>query len=65
MLRTQPDIAYVVIKKSQFSANPSQEHLDKVRYIMRYLVGTKNYHVVYDGEKSEGLMAFTDSDLGR
>jgi hypothetical protein len=62
MLGTCPDIAYAVIRMSQFSANPSQEHLDKALYIMRYLVGTKGYHIVYDGAKSEGLMAFTDSD---
>ena len=62
MLGTRPDIAYAVIKMSQFSANPSQEHLDKAMYIMRYLVGTQKYSIVYDGEKSEGLQAFTDSD---
>jgi hypothetical protein len=62
MLGTRPDIAYAVIKMSQFSANPSQEHLDKALYIMRYLAGTQNYSIVYDGEKSEGLQAFTDSD---
>ena len=62
MLGTRPDIAYAVIKMSQFSANPSQEHLDKALYILRYLVGTQDYSIVYDGEKSEGLQAFTDSD---
>ena len=62
MLSTRPDIAYVVIKMSQFSANPSQEHLDKAMHIICYLVGTQNYAIVFDGEKSEGLHAFTDSD---
>jgi hypothetical protein len=62
MLRTRPDIAYVVIKMSQFSANPSQEHLDKAMYIMCYLVGTQDYQIVYNDEKSEGLLAYTDSD---
>jgi hypothetical protein len=62
MLRTRPDITYVVIKMSQFSANPSQEHLDKVMYIMHYLVGTQDYQIVYDGEKFKGLLAYTDLD---
>jgi len=62
MLGTRPDIAFAVIKMSQFSANPSQDHLDKAMYIMRYLVGTQNYHVVYDGRLNEGLIAHTDSD---
>jgi Reverse transcriptase (RNA-dependent DNA polymerase) len=62
MLGTRPDIAFAVIKMSQFSANPSQEHLDKAMYIMRYLVGTQDYSIVYDGVKAEGLIAYTDSD---
>ena len=62
MLGTRPDIAYAVIKLSQFSANPSQIHLDKALYIMRYLVGTQDYKIVYNGKVTEGLFAYTDSD---
>jgi len=62
MLGTRPDIAFAVIKMSQFLANPSQEHLDKVKYIFCYLVGTQNYCVIFDGKKGESLQAFTDSD---
>ena len=62
MLRMRPDIAYVVIKMSQFLANPSQEHLDKAMHIIHYLVGTQNYAIVFDGYKGEGIQAFTDSD---
>jgi len=62
MLGTHPDIAFMVIKMSQLSANPSQDHLDKAMYIMHYLVGTQNYHMVYDGNLNEGLIAHTDSD---
>ena len=62
MLGTRPDIAYAVIKMSQFSANPSQEHLDKAMHIIRYLVGTQNYALIFDGDKSEGLITYTDSD---
>jgi len=49
MLGMCPDIAFAVIKMSQFSANPSQDHLEKAMYIMHYLVGTQDYHMVYDG----------------
>jgi len=62
MLGTCPDIAFAVIKMLQFSANPSQDHLDKAMYIMHYLVGTQNYHVVYDRSLNEGLIAHTDLD---
>jgi len=56
------DITFVVIKMLQFLANPSQDHLEKSMYIMHYLVGTQDYHVVYDGVRNEGLIAHTDSD---
>ena len=29
---------------------------------MRYLVGTQSYEIVYDGEKSESLIGYADSD---
>lgn len=64
MLGTRPDIAYAVTKLSQFSANPTEEHLNKVLYICRYLIGTKNYKLVYDGDSGLGLTACVDSDWG-
>jgi len=63
MLRIWPNIAFVVIKMSQFAANPSQEHLDKAMYIFWYLTGMQNYHLVYKGgNQAKSLMAYTDSD---
>jgi len=62
MLGTCLDITFAVIKMSQFSANPSQDHLEKAMYIMHYLIGTQYYHVVYNGIQNEGLIAHTDSD---
>ena len=35
MLGTRPDIAFAVTKLTQFAANPSKEHLDKARYVVR------------------------------
>jgi hypothetical protein len=62
MLGTRPDIAFAVTKLAQFAANPSKEHLDKARYIVRYLAGTSNYALVFNGASNEGLIAYTDSD---
>ena len=42
MLGTRPDLAFVVIRMSQFCANPAQEHLSRALYIIRYLGSTKN-----------------------
>jgi len=62
MLGTRPDIAYAVTVMSQFAVNPSQEHLDKALYICRYLAGTPDYSIVYEGRTNKGLIAYTDSD---
>jgi hypothetical protein len=61
-LGTRPDIAFAVTKLAQFAARPSQEHLTKALYICRYLVGTKDYRLTYDGSSGLGLRACTDSD---
>jgi hypothetical protein len=62
MIGTRPDIAFAVTKLSQFAANPTEEHLQKALYICRYLAGTANYSLVFDGPGNEGIMAYADSD---
>ena len=62
MLGTRPDIAFAVIKLSQFSANPSEEHLKRALGICHYLVGTPDYILAFDGDSQKGLVAYTDSD---
>jgi len=62
MLDTYPDIAFAVIKLSQFSANPSKEHFERAKYICHYLAGTKDYTMVFDGKTNEGLIAHSDSN---
>ena len=64
MLDTRPNIAFVVTHLSHHSANPSQDHLNKVLYICHYLIGTSTYSLVYNGGSGAGLTACTDSDWG-
>ena len=61
-LGTRPDITFAVTKLAHFAARPTQEHLNKALYICRYLVGTRNYCLTYDGSTGQGLIACTDSD---
>ena len=56
------DLAFAVTKLAQHAANPSKEHLDKAKYILRYLAGTAKYALVYKGASNKGLIAYTDSD---
>jgi hypothetical protein len=62
MLGTHPDIAFAVAKLSQHAANPSEDHLSRVLYICRYLLGTLDYTLVYDGPSDGRLEAYTNSD---
>ena len=45
-----------------FAANLSEEHLDKALYVCRYLLGSKDYVLIYDGKSGLGLTACTDAD---
>ncbi|VDC05887.1 unnamed protein product [Peniophora sp. CBMAI 1063] len=62
MLGTHPDIAFAVMKLSQQAVNPCDEHLDKALHVCHYLVGTKDYCLVFDGISGKGIFAMTDSD---
>ena len=62
ILGTHPDIAQAVIKMSQFSSNPLEDHLQKALYIVRYLLGTKSPCIKYDGASTTGFVADSDTD---
>ena len=62
MLGMRPDIAFAVTELSQHAANPTEDHLSRAIYICRYLLGTADYAMVYDGPSNGGLMAYADSD---
>ena len=62
MLGTRPDISFAVTKLAQFAARPSEDHLNRALYICRYLQGTKNYRLTYEGNPGSGILATTDSD---
>ena len=62
MLGTRPDITQAVIKMSQFSSNPSEDHLQKALYIVCYLLGTQNLCIKYDGASTTGFVAYSDTN---
>ena len=61
-LGTRPDLAFAISRLGKYSANPSEEHLNFLRYVLRYLQGTKHYRLRYDGSSNAGLIAYSDSD---
>jgi hypothetical protein len=64
---TRADIAYTMSRLAEANAGPSQAHLELMKYLCRYLKGTKNYGIEL-GDKSLTadnmlLTAFADASL--
>ena len=51
MICTCLDICYVVGLVSRYQSNAGQKHLMTVKRILRYLKGTLNYMLCYQGKK--------------
>jgi hypothetical protein len=63
MLGTRGDIAYAVSVTSRSLSNPGPQHMKLARRILRYLKGTKNLRLTYEGQL-QTLRGFTDADWG-
>ena len=49
--KTRPDIAYAVSDVARFCGDPTEEHWVAVKHIMRYLRGTGDMGLLYDGNE--------------
>ena len=63
MVTTRPDIAHVVGVVSRFMHNPVRSHWNAVKHVFRYLVGTKDYDVLFGLNKNAGVVSYTNSDF--
>ena len=63
---TRPDIAQALGSVNQFSSNQSAEHWQSVKRILRYIKGTLDWGIQFDGskEKEVQLNGFVDADWG-
>ena len=61
MLCTRIDICYTVRLVSRYQSNPSKAHWKAVKRILRYLKGTMDYSLCYQG-KDMLLRGYTDAD---
>lgn len=58
---SRPDICYAVNVLSRYVNNPGQLHVNALKRIIRYLIGTKDLCIKY-GERND-LMGYSDSDF--
>ena len=65
MVCTRPDIAYAVSVVSRCLENPTVNDWCRVKRILRYLQGTKDYGIVYKKHIGSGVLnCYSDSDFG-
>lgn len=60
---TRPDICYAVGFVSRFQSNPGLAHWKAVKRILRYLKGTEDYVLCYQGTNLR-LIGYSDADWG-
>jgi hypothetical protein len=62
LTNTRQDICFVVNTLSQFLVEPRHVHLVAAKHVMRYLKGTLDCCLNYDGDHDFTLSGYTDSD---
>jgi Reverse transcriptase (RNA-dependent DNA polymerase)/gag-polypeptide of LTR copia-type len=62
MLATRPDICQAVGQLSRFTSNPTEEHWLAAKHVLRYLKGTINRGIIFDGKKERKLVGYTDAN---
>ena len=57
-----PDICFAVNTLSQYLVQPRRVHLIAAKHVMRYLKGTIDFGLYYDGNHDYRLYGYTDAD---
>ena len=61
-MSTRPDISVAVNVLSKYMSCPTQHHWTGVKRIFRYLKGTMDYGLCFDGQEGSELTGYSDSD---
>jgi hypothetical protein len=61
-MNTKPDICFSMNTLSQFLVEPRHVHLVAAKHVMRYLKGTIDCGLSYDGDHDFTLSGYTDAD---
>jgi Reverse transcriptase (RNA-dependent DNA polymerase) len=60
---TRADIAYIVHQCARFATAPKKEHGEAVRWLVRYLKGTRDKGFILHPEREKGLELYVDADF--
>ncbi|TFY53388.1 hypothetical protein EVJ58_g9480 [Rhodofomes roseus] len=62
---TRPDLSYPIQLLSRFMANPGYSHWRALKRVLRYLKGTLEYGITFDGNHLAGLQPTVYSDASQ
>ena len=62
LTNSRPDICFAVNTLSQYLVQPRWVHLVAAKHVMRYLKGTIDFGLYYDGSHEYRLYGYTDAD---
>ena len=65
LTNTRPDICFAVNTLSQYLVKPRCVHWIATKHVMRYLKGTIEFGLYYDGNHDYILYGYTDTDWAR
>ena len=60
---TRPDISMATHQCARFTSDPKASHERAVRYIGKYLLGTKTRGIIYKPDPKKGIECFVDADF--
>jgi hypothetical protein len=60
---TRPEIAYAVHQCARFANNPRESHANAVKYLCRYLLGTKEKGIILHPDLSKSFEVHVDCDF--
>src|SRR6056300_397126 len=60
---SRPDIAYITHQCARFSTCPKEEHEQAIKWLARYLKGTRDRGIILRPDKNRGLEVYVDADF--
>nr|GEX49386.1 ubiquitin carboxyl-terminal hydrolase 12-like isoform X2 [Tanacetum cinerariifolium] len=58
----RPDLVFVVCMCARYKASPTKKHLESLKQVFRYLIGTINWGLCYPKDTFMALTAYADVD---
>ena len=60
---TRPDVAFAVSQVAKFMPNLGMEHWEAVKHILRYLKGSQNVTITYNGYRNVSIAGYSSGEL--